>query len=82
MSIRVIAFGMVAVLLGLFLVAKLLDKKLKKQSRLEAVYAEIVFSYKQSAKKDIDNCILLVSEALSLTKEQAAAKLKHDKIIT
>ena len=81
MSIRVIAFGMVAVLLGLFLLLKLFEKKLKKQSRQEAAYAEIVFTFKQSEENDIENCIKKVSETLNLTKEQAVSKLKQDKII-
>lgn len=81
MSIRFIAFGMVVILLGLFLFVRLFEKKLKKKSHKEAVYAEIVFSFKQSNEGDIDNCIKLVCEALGLTKEQAVSKLKADKVI-
>lgn len=81
MSIRFIAFGMVIVLLGLFLFVRLFEKKFKKQSKSEAAYAEIVFSFKQEAEGDIENCIKLVCEALGLTKEQAVSKLKSDKVI-
>ena len=81
MSIRFIAFGMVIVLIGLFVVAKLLEKKMSKQSIDEAKYAEIIFAHKQNPR-DKKSLIEEVSKALHLTQEQAVSKLQKDNVLT
>ena len=81
MSIRVIAFGMVFILVALFVFLRIMEKSLKKKSRLEAFYADAVFKFKENpSESSYTNCIKSVSSILDLNAEDAERQLKKDGI--
>lgn len=82
MSVRVIAFGMVFILVGLFLAARLLKESMANRSKQEASYAEIIFRYKDNpTDESLSQCISELKAALGMSEDDVRAKLKHDGVL-
>ena len=82
MNIRVIAFGMVFILIALFILTKLYAKTSQEKNKREALYAEIVFKHREMPEFDTQQCLLEISKALDISQENARQMLVKDGIIS
>lgn len=82
MSVRVIAFGMVFILVFLFVAVKLAGKRMARQSQTEAAYADIIFRYKENpTEESLQQCIEEVSRHFNMSSEDTLLKLKNDGVV-
>ncbi len=82
MDIRIIAFGMVAVLLALFLGAKLYIPRERSKTKWEANYAQAAQAFfKVSSLENYENCLNALKMGYSDDESAIKKKLEKDRII-
>jgi len=81
MGIRAIAFGMVFVLITLFVMAKLYAKKSKEKNKREGLYAEIIFKHKQKTEFNGMLCAEEISLKLGVSLDAAKDMLTQDGLL-
>ena len=82
MGIRTIAFGMVFVLIALFVLAKLYAKKSEEKNKFDGLYAEIIFHHKNMTEFNAQTCCEEIVEKLGISPEKAKEMLINDGLIT
>lgn len=82
MEIRTIAFGMVFVLIALFVLAKFYAKKSEEKNKSEGLYAEIIFHHKGKTEFNSQECCKEIVEKLGISSEEAKKMLIKDGLIT